>query len=107
MLVFTLKKHWFEKIKSGEKSVEYREVKPYWTKRLNPKSGLGSIFLKLLEAKGGEFCNIPCKLRLGYTNKYMTASVVKIEIVDGNNTDLHINKPVYAFYLKNIKEVEQ
>lgn len=52
MLVFTLKKHWFEKIKSGEKSVEYREVKPYWTKRLNPKSGLNSIFLKLLEAKG-------------------------------------------------------
>ena len=34
MLVFTLKKQWFEKIKSGEKKIEYREVKPYWTHRL-------------------------------------------------------------------------
>lgn len=27
MLVFSLKKEWFDKIKSGEKTVEYREVK--------------------------------------------------------------------------------
>ena len=33
MLIFPLKKEWYEKIKSGEKMVEYREVKPYWTKR--------------------------------------------------------------------------
>lgn len=105
MLIFPLKKEWYKKIKSGEKTIEYREVKPYWTKRLNPKSGLDSIFLKLLEVKGGEFCNIPCKLRLEYTNKYMTANVVKIEIVDGNNTDLHINKPVYAIHLKDVKEI--
>lgn len=29
MLTFNLKKEWFEKIKSGEKTHEYREVKPY------------------------------------------------------------------------------
>ncbi len=34
MLIFTLKKEWYEKIKSGEKTVEYREVKDYWTTRL-------------------------------------------------------------------------
>ena len=34
MLVFNLKKEWFEKIKSGKKTIEYREVKPYWTSRL-------------------------------------------------------------------------
>ena len=34
MLTFNLKKQWFDKIKSGEKTHEYREVKPYWTKRL-------------------------------------------------------------------------
>ena len=27
-------KEWYEKIKSGEKTIEYREVKPYWTQRL-------------------------------------------------------------------------
>ena len=35
MLIFPLKKQWYEKIKSGEKTVEYREVKLYWTKRIN------------------------------------------------------------------------
>ena len=34
MLIFTLKKEWYEKIKSGEKTVEYREVKDYWATRL-------------------------------------------------------------------------
>lgn len=29
MLTFPLKKEWYEKIKSGEKTIEYREVKPY------------------------------------------------------------------------------
>ena len=29
MLIFSLKKQRYEKIKSGEKTVEYREVKPY------------------------------------------------------------------------------
>ena len=27
--------HDVEKIKCGEKTIEYREVKPYWTKRLS------------------------------------------------------------------------
>lgn len=34
MLTFNLKKVWFDKIKSGEKTHEYREVKDYWTDRL-------------------------------------------------------------------------
>ena len=34
MLTFNLKKEWFDKIKSGEKTHEYREVKDYWTDRL-------------------------------------------------------------------------
>ena len=34
-LILNVTKYWFDKIKSGKKSVEYREVKPYWTNRLN------------------------------------------------------------------------
>lgn len=33
-LNLTLKKKWFDMILSGEKKEEYREVKPYWNKRL-------------------------------------------------------------------------
>jgi aminoglycoside phosphotransferase (APT) family kinase protein len=35
ILHLTLKKKWFDKILSGEKKEEYREIKPYWDKRLN------------------------------------------------------------------------
>ncbi len=35
MLVLPIKRQWFDMIRSGEKKEEYREIKPYWTKRLN------------------------------------------------------------------------
>ena len=33
MLILPIKKKWFNMIKSGEKKEEYREIKPYWTRR--------------------------------------------------------------------------
>ena len=33
-LDLVLKRKWFEMIASGEKTEEYREIKPYWIKRL-------------------------------------------------------------------------
>lgn len=33
-LHLTLKKKWFDMIASGEKTEEYREIKPYWASRL-------------------------------------------------------------------------
>lgn len=33
-LTLPLKKKWFDMIKSGVKTEEYREIKPFWTKRL-------------------------------------------------------------------------
>jgi len=38
ILNLTIKKKWFDLIKSGKKKVEYREKKPYWNKRLEGKS---------------------------------------------------------------------
>jgi hypothetical protein len=34
ILHLTLKKKWFNLIASGEKNIEYRELKPYWIRRL-------------------------------------------------------------------------
>lgn len=34
ILHLTLKKQWFDMIASGKKREEYREIKPYWSKRL-------------------------------------------------------------------------
>lgn len=107
MLIFPLKKEWYEKIKSGEKTVEYREVKPYWDNRLNKEFDSHCLPLHrhglVWEANrtGTLHC---CKLRLGYTNRYITANITKIEIIDGKDTDLHIDKPVYAIHLADVKE---
>ena len=49
---------------------------------------------------------VPCKLRLGYTSKYMTAIITRIDMVDGKDTDLHIDKPVYAIHLADVREVD-
>ena len=38
ILHLTLKKKWFDMIASGVKKEEYREMKPYWHKRLRNKS---------------------------------------------------------------------
>ena len=34
VLTLSVKKEWFDKIVSNEKTEEYREIKPYWIKRL-------------------------------------------------------------------------
>mgnify|MGYP003420506619 FL=1 len=118
MLVFTLKKQWFEKIKSGEKTVEYREVKPYWTKRIattlcrpmfalySPEEVFNKVSATGFKKKFAACYPVnACLLRLGYTRKKLTAYISQIEIVDGKDTDLHIDKPVYAIHLSNIREM--
>ena len=44
-LVLHLKKEYFDQIKSGEKKEEYREVTPYWEKRLSGRNYEKIIFL--------------------------------------------------------------
>jgi hypothetical protein len=43
VLHLTLKKKWFDMIASGEKTEEYREIKPYWFRRLAMCSGKSPI----------------------------------------------------------------
>ena len=100
MLTFHLKKKWFDKIKSGEKTHEYREVKPYWTNRLQ----LAMEILYDFDEK----C-YPCEMRLGYPkntdyDKIIEVMIVSIKIINGKNTDLKINKPVYDIEFELIKE---
>lgn len=40
MLTLPIKKKWFDMILSGEKKVEYREVKRYWIKRICNQLGI-------------------------------------------------------------------
>lgn len=101
MLTFNLKKQWYEKIASGEKRIEYREVKPYWTKRI--QTAAKNVEWEFLDDNSGHYF-IPLVLRLGYTKRKMLAKTVRIKVVDGKDTDLKIDKPVYAIYLAEVRE---
>ena len=125
MLIFPLKKEWYEKLKNGKKTVEYREVKEYWHKRLykwckkqweeiNKEFGIKFpmsffIFCKECEIIGTEFY-IGSKselvyFQLGYNpDTRLKATIFKIGIVDGMNTDLKIDKPVYAIHFNLERE---
>ena len=55
VLPLVLEKKWFEKIVSGEKTEEYREIKPYWASRLvNQKAESGEV---LFDEFGG-YCRV-------------------------------------------------
>lgn len=114
MLTFNLKKEWFEKIKSGEKTHEYREVKPYWDKRflkiafdlINkiwfPTNLKYTRYLKT-------FIGLPIVFKCGYPkkddkDKILEAKIKSIKIINGKNTDLKIDKPVYDIEFELIKE---
>lgn len=64
-LHLTLKKEWFDMIANGIKTEEYREIKPYWTKRLvnsederNEGKGYYKKYDKI-EFKNGYGANVP------------------------------------------------
>lgn len=99
MLTFNLKKEWFEKIKNGEKTHEYREMSDYWIKRIfnavnkNKESNLKCCFC----------CGYPKK---GNKEKILMANIKTIVYgLSGINTDLKIDKPVFDIEFELIKEV--
>lgn len=55
VLTLTISKQWFDKIVSGEKNEEYREIKKYWLSRLvNQQSESGDV---LFDEFGG-YCRV-------------------------------------------------
>lgn len=108
MLIFSLKKEGYEKIKNGEKTIVYREVKSYWKTRLWHKGCLpGENTPYVYEEIRGLAWPVFCYLQLGYRPEtLLRAFINKVEIVDGKDTNLHIDKAVYAIHLANVMEIE-
>lgn len=108
MLVFNLEKKWFDKIKSGEKTHEYRGVKDCWTRRI--KNHFKFLWSDIDYLKSGNIYYPSDKviiLRKGYTDENLYARVVSIKIVDGTHTDLKFNGAVYDIEFKLIKDDKQ
>ncbi len=110
MLVFNLKKKWFDKIKSGEKTHEYREVKKYWINRIK------SLYLQCVvfddeTDEDSDFViydDLFCEFVCGYANKKdkdkrLKAKIKSIKRINGTYTDLKIDKPVFDIEFEVIK----
>ena len=105
MLTLPIKKKWFDMIKSGEKKEEYREIKPYWTKRF--ENNLNEVVLNMnyrypmIESAKGTVI-----FKNGYQKN---ASKIKCEI----NIKVNIGKlewgaePNKSYYVLKILRVEK
>jgi hypothetical protein len=95
----TIKKEWFDKIKSGEKTIEYREFKPFWISRLDK--------FMMRKATGryqiGNLGTVVFKNGYSSTAPKLTCTIIDINIVDGKDTDLKFNGKVYAIHLFNVQ----
>lgn len=102
--MYDVKNIWFDKIKNGEKTHEYREVKDYWTKRL-------FFYSKLTNEQTAIPLHSECVFVCGYApkedlTKRIKAKIKRICIREGENTDLKIAKPVYDIEFELIKDGE-
>lgn len=119
ILHLPLKAKWYEMIESGVKKEEYREIKPYWVKRLVPcthecSNGHWSeeYYKCVLACKAVErHINIPIykavKFSYGYTKRTITFELNRITIGKGKKEWGAPNEDVFIIHLgKRIKELE-
>lgn len=117
MLTFNLKKEWFDKIKSGKKTHEYREVKDYWTNRLmkylygNVVDNKGYFIQQVHYGRAHLQKNDGIIFACGYPKKderekMLNATITRISITRGERTDLKIKAPVYDIEFKLLNEVK-
>lgn len=124
MITFNVEKIWFDKIKSGEKTHEYREVKDYWTDRFvknffgvskKTDSIIFDVYKEGMESEMYDKNGYRRGAYLCFMNGMfpedkrvrLYARMESIRIIDGKNTDLGINKLVYDIKFELIPEKEK
>lgn len=105
-IVFQVRKLRYLEIKNGKSTVEYREAKPYWTKRVQQMTGFknwdkeSELGFKCRMYGFGSGPYYPCIVRWGYkpnTRHNLPIEITKIRRMDGMKTPLKIQGEVYAF----------
>lgn len=78
-----LKKQWYEMIESGIKTEEYREIKPYWTRKfIGMNQPLFSFRYGYQQANIKGYTHV--KFSYGYTKRIMTFEIKEITIGKGS-----------------------
>lgn len=96
MLILPIKKKWFDMILSGEKLEEYREYKPYYTRRFQ-HLWQGSLV-------GGDAPREIC-FRNGYTSN-SPSFIAKVSLSVGTGREEWGAEPGKEYYVLRILEVK-
>ena len=107
MLTLPIKKKWYDMIKSGKKKEEYREIKPYWTKRF--ENNLNEVVLNMnyrfpiIESATGEVI-----FKNGYhKNSPKIKCKIKLNINIGKTEwGAEPNKEYYVLKILRVEEVK-
>lgn len=103
-LKLVLTDHWFEEIKSGRKTHEYRKINKFWLSRLHilPAKFYDYSPIKELTRLGNTFIGFDfVEFQKAYRKnpERMTFEINKITIIDGENTDLKCVEDVFDIEL--------
>jgi len=93
ILHLILKKKWFDEILAGTKKIEYREIKPYWTKRLFDDEGKPKKF-DVIEFRNG-YSKDARKMRVEFKG-------VRIGVLKGDVMGWKKGMRVYEIFLGKI-----
>ena len=94
--------HWFEEIKSGRKTHEYRKATPFWALRILKTAGIKkwvNFHAEMLNVNLEEYPNVQFQKAYRKNPERMTFEIKDIRLVDGKNTDLHIGGLVFDIEL--------
>jgi hypothetical protein len=99
-LKLVLTDRWFEEIKSGRKTHEYRRATRYWFRRLIDFPYTTNEVINI--DKGifpKKFDYVQFQKAYRKNPERMIFFIKKIMMINGENTDLHIDEPVYDIEL--------
>lgn len=84
-LHLSLKKEWYNMIESGIKTEEYREIKPFWCKRLihDYDEAMEEFGVIIFDDKNFKQYDV-VKFSYGYTKRTMTFEIENISVGYGN-----------------------
>ncbi len=101
-LKLVLTDYWFEEIKSGRKTHEYRKATPFWALRILKAAGIKKwvhFHAEMLNVNLEEYPNVQFQKAYRKNPERMTFEIKDIRLVEGKNTDLHIDDLVFDIEL--------
>lgn len=109
MLVLPIKKKWFDMIRSGEKTEEYREIKPYYDARFMNAFGFILVGGQMVYGEAvPEEIRVPWPVPILFRNGYSANSdsfVAKCTIEFGKGKPKWGAEPGEMYYVLKIKEI--